>query len=86
MPSKMFPFITRTWNPLGGECKHGCRYCWARKLAADEKMAKHQGEPRLYRRELEREFKPGDFVFVCDMLDLFGDWVPRWMILAFLEK
>jgi len=85
LASKMFPFITCTWNPLGGECKHGCRYCWARALAEKYDMKKYQGEPRLYQRELEREFKPGDFVFVCDMLDLFGEWVGRIEILAILD-
>lgn len=24
---RMFSFITRTWNPLGGECPHKCKYC-----------------------------------------------------------
>ena len=86
MASKMFPFITCTWNPLGGECKHGCRYCWARALAKKYDMKKYQGEPRLYQRELEREFKPGDFVFVCDMLDLFGEWVPSDLIKVILGK
>jgi hypothetical protein len=71
----MFPFITKTWNPLAGECRHGCTYCWARKLAADKKMAKYQGEPRLIESICKR-FKAEDFVFVCDMLDLFGEWVP----------
>lgn len=78
--SRMFPFVTCTWNPLGGECLHKCTYCWARKLAADRKMAKYQGKPYLV--EKERRFKPDDFVFVCDMCDLFGDWVPD----DFVEK
>jgi len=88
MASKMFPFITKMWNPLGGECLHGCSYCWAqgpRGLAKQHKMAKYQGEPYLIDAELERAFKSGDFVFVCDMLDLFGDWVPRVEILAVLD-
>lgn len=76
MTGRMFEFITKCWNPLGGECWYRCSYCWARALAKKHDMKKYQGEPRLYQRELEREFKPDDFVFVCDMLDLFGDWVP----------
>lgn len=84
----MFPFITRTWNPLGGECNHRCDYCWARKLAADKKMAKYQGEPRLVEKEMQRVrgFKSHDFVFVCDMLDLFGEWVSSDLIKAILSK
>jgi DNA repair photolyase len=75
LASKMFPFITCTWNPLGGACQHNCVYCWARKLAAERKMAKYQGEPRLIESICKR-FKAEDFVFVCDMLDLLGEWVP----------
>jgi len=29
--SKMFPFVTKTWNPITG-CLHGCKYCWAHSL------------------------------------------------------
>ena len=82
---RMFPFITCTWNPLGGECKHLCEYCWARKLIERNKFAKYQGRPRLVEKEMERQFKSGDFVFVCDMCDLFGYWVPDELIEKVLE-
>jgi DNA repair photolyase len=83
--SKMFPFITATWNPLGGECLHKCSYCWARKLAERYQHKKYQGKPRLITHELERKFTEKDFVFVCDMTDLFGHWVPAEIIEAILE-
>jgi len=76
--SRMFSFITKRWNPLGGECLHGCSYCWAqgpKGLAKKHNMKKYQGEPRLIESICKR-FKADDFVFVCDMCDLFGDWVP----------
>ena len=72
--NRMFPFITKTWNPLGGECLHHCSYCWAQKLAKEKRMRKYQGEPKLTE-SLVKWFKSDDFVFVCDMLDLFGPWV-----------
>jgi len=81
----MFPFITCTWNPLGGECRHHCEYCWARKLIERNKFAKYEGAPRLIEKEMERQFKFGDFVFVCDMCDLFGYWVPDELIEKILE-
>jgi len=84
--SRMFPFITCTWNLLGGECKHGCRYCWARALARKNNMAKYFGEPRLIEKEMQRQFKADDFVFVCDMLDLLGEWVPSDLIKVILGK
>lgn len=81
--SRMFPFITESkFNPLGGECKHNCygNRCWAKNLINRIHMKKYAGEPRIFDHELKRVFKPTDFVFVCDMCDLFGDWVPSKMI------
>lgn len=84
--SRMFPFITKTWNPLGGKCRYGCTYCWAKKFAERRKMAKYQAfSPYLVWQELERYFKADDFVFVCDMCDLFGQWVPSHMIQKILD-
>jgi protein gp37 len=83
---KMFPFITATWNPLGGECLHNCTYCWAKKLAQNYNMKKYTGTPTLSSKEMARSFKETDFVFVCDMTDLFGDWVPTLLIQQVLLK
>lgn len=85
MASKMFPFITCTWNPLGGACQYSCRYCWARRLIEQNQMAKYQGEAHLVGGELEKEFKAGDFVFVQDMTDLFAPWVSKVDILVVLD-
>lgn len=76
-----FPFITKTWNPLAGKCNIGCSYCWARRLAEKYKMKKYTGEHRLFHQAfLRNNFSEKDFVFVCSMLDLFEDSVPRYMI------
>jgi DNA repair photolyase len=83
--SKMFPFITETTNPIGGNCNHDCIYCWAKKMAKDRKMGKYIGDARLYPLELEKKFKAEDFVFVSDMCDLFGDWVPSEVIQKVLD-
>jgi DNA repair photolyase len=83
---KMFNFITATWNPLGGECLHKCSYCWARQLASKNKMDKYTGKARLFDKELHKHFKADDFVFVCDMTDLFGAWVPTEIIQAIFES
>lgn len=80
MNERMFPFITKTWNPLGGECLHKCKYCWMKNLK--EKFpglkVKYSGEARIYLKELAKvaKFTKDDFVFVCDCTDLFGEWVP----------
>lgn len=65
-----------TWSPVTG-CKHGCDYCYANKIAQ-----------RIYPERFEPTFRPNRLgepatvrkpskIFVCDMGDLFGAWVPR---------
>lgn len=86
--SKMFPFITvPDFNPLGGECKHNCSYSWCKQLINRYPVLKkkYQGTPFIDEKQLKRVFKSTDFVFVCDMCDLFGDWVPSELILRILD-
>lgn len=87
--SKMFPFITQTWNPIGGECLHKCRYCWATALKNKypNLKTKYDGQPRIIDKEFNRakSFKATDFIFVCDMTDLFGHWVPTELIQQIFE-
>lgn len=78
--SKMFRSVTRTFNPVTG-CKHGCDYCWARRMAEGrlKTSPRYQGGfhiARFHEDELKEKFKPTEFVFVCSMGDLFGRWVP----------
>ena len=67
-----------TWNPVTG-CLHGCEYCYAKRMY-------HQ-----YNRSFEPMFNPSKLdepaktkkpqrIFVVDMGDLFGEWVPdEWI-------
>lgn len=73
-----------TWNPVTG-CKHGCPYCYARKIAERFRGSKawpNGFEPMLRH---ERLFEPDlagspRTIFVCSMADLFGNWVPdQWI-------
>lgn len=94
MVGRMFEFVTKIWNPVVG-CKHNCKYCWARKLA-ETKLANCwpynyvQSPERPYKfygcwlndQRLTQRFGEGDFVFVTDMGDLFGEWVPA----EYIEK
>jgi len=41
--------------------------------------------PRFFEGELMRVFRPGEFVFVVSMGDLFGDWVPHHWINSILS-
>lgn len=89
--SKMFNMVTKTWNPVT-RYLHNCTYCWARRLA--ETRLKHvEGYksgfiPRLNKEEFKKKFN-GGIVFVCDMGDLFGDFIPdRWIkaVIHHVEK
>jgi len=76
-----------TWNPVTG-CLHGCPYCYARKIAVRFKRAFPNGfEPTFHPDRLNEPIKrkkPAK-IFVVDMGDLFGDWVPREWINAVLD-
>lgn len=85
--TRMFKSVTRTWNPVVG-CWHNCTYCWAKELSATKlkHLPRYRDgfEPKLIDNEFKQRFKPGEFVFVTDMGDLFGSWVPRKWIEAVL--
>lgn len=49
-------------------------------------MKRYVGKPTLLEKELLKPFKETDFVFVCDMIDLFGHWVPKWIIDTVLNR
>jgi len=68
--SRMFPFITETWNPFTGRCPYMCSYCWARGMANRYKHQKYlTDEHGIDEKQIGRKFKPGSFIFVQDMND-----------------
>lgn len=80
MTSRMFPFITRTHNPIGGGhviqkdgkitgC-YNCVYCWATSMKNQYKWQKYLGTYRFIEKELLVRYKKDDFTFVCDMIDI----------------
>ena len=86
--TRMFNFITISWNPVIG-CLHNCKYCWAKRLAETKlsNLSKYKEgfKPKLIEKELSRKFSSNEFVFVSSMGDLFGDWVPKEWILRVLN-
>ena len=90
---RMFEFITKTINPLGGECvwdagaDYGgrCRYCWASHVKDRFGIRKYTGEPFLFHGGLRQIESLGedDFAFAVTMRDLYNPNVPadyRWAI------
>lgn len=78
-----------TWNIVSG-CLFRCSYCFARRLAEGrlrhlERYREGFDVVKFHEKELQRKFKPGGLVFVVDMGDLFGEWVPREHIQTIIE-
>ena len=65
-----------SWNPIVG-CKHGCWYCYARKLTQRFKKIFPNGfEPTFYPNRLKEpyELNRTSKIFVCSISDLFAPW------------
>lgn len=70
----MYSWITHTWNPLGGECPHGCTYCSTNKLMRYPVIKeKYSGPPKLIEKELKANIRTSNFIFVCAQSDLFAE-------------
>jgi protein gp37 len=88
-----------SWNPITG-CRHGCKYCYARDIAArfyphgflptihpSRLSAPSNMKPAQEQPEWTAEDRMGHKnVFVCSMADLFGKWVPASWIEAVLDQ
>jgi DNA repair photolyase len=85
---KMFNLVTGTWNPVTG-CLYNCSYCWARELATTKLRNSHRYiggfKPMLNEAEFQNRFKKGDLIFVSDMGDLFGNFIPGDWISRVIE-
>jgi DNA repair photolyase len=85
---KMFNIVTATWNPISG-CLYNCEYCWARELALTKLKNSHRYsngfKPSLNEKEFRVKFGKGDLIFVSDMGDMFGDFIPDSWIKQVLD-
>jgi len=87
-----------TWNPVTG-CLNDCPYCYARKLANGRLRKRYLAQwnmlnnlnypfaPRFWPLRLREPYalKKPSRIFVCDMGELFGYWVPKDWIDRILE-
>lgn len=75
-----------TWNPVVG-CKHGCSYCYAKKMSDRFKMISDWTKPQVFPGRMADPLKEGKSknIFVGSMCDLFGDWVPSSVINRILD-
>lgn len=81
--SRMFRFVSETWNPMVG-CLHMCSYCWARRIArrfAHTCRLCYEFKPHMHWERLNRKWRKPKIVFVVDMGDLFCDGIPSdWIV------
>jgi len=80
----MYPWVTHTWNPLAGQCKHECSYCYMKRSFLGN-LKKYEGEVRLFKEELNTDLGSGNTIFVGSATDIFGEWVPDIVIKKILE-
>ena len=77
------------------QCKHGCKYCYAKRLNDRFHFVEEWTEPQFgefeipyripkiptKRNRIAAQISPSHpLVFVGSMGDYFGDWVPQWFI------
>ena len=78
----MYSWVTHTWNPVKGECSHGCTYCYMKRWGKQKPV-------RLDEKELKTDLGSGNFIFVGSSCDLFANDIPDlWVLktLSHMEK
>ena len=74
----MYSWVTHTWNPIKGECPHGCTYCYMKRWGKQKPV--HFDE-----KELNTDLGSGNFIFVGSSCDMFADKLPDIWILKTLN-
>ena len=71
-----------TWNSITG-CEYNCFYCYARRIAM---RFNGHFKPTFHPDRITQphKLKKPSKIFVCSMVDLFGDWIPDLWIEAVL--
>jgi DNA repair photolyase len=79
----MYPWVTHTHCHLGGECPHGCVYCYVTSFPF--RPEKYQGPLRLIEKEFSVNYGKGKTIFVENCNDLFADEVAFPMIVSVMK-
>jgi len=72
----MYPWVSHTWNPIGGRCPHKCSYCYM----ASFPLGKLQLREGFLRDNLSNKT-----IFVGSSVDMWADAVPDEWITTVLE-
>ena len=69
----MYSWVTHTWNPIKGECPHGCSYCYMHRYGK-------QRQVRFDESELKTDLGINNFIFVGSSCDIFANDIPTlWL-------
>lgn len=66
----MYSWVTHEWNPVKGECSHGCTYCYMKRWG-------RQNPIHICPSEFRYDLGSGRTIFVVSGSDLFADDVPE---------
>ena len=85
--SNMYNFVSKTINPLAGECKHKCKYCYLKQLKSrfNALNEKYSGDVRIDEIVLKTSLNAGETYFVGSCNDIFADNVPYEMKKAIID-
>lgn len=72
---QMYDWVTHQHAHLGGECAHGCSYCYVDSPRFG-RPDRFKGELRLLEDEFRVNYGSGRTIFIDHMNDLFADAVP----------
>lgn len=75
----MYDFITHTWNPIKGECPHGCTYCYMKRWGAQKPL-------HLDEREMRTDLGSGNYIFVGSSCDMWAEEVPLEWLIRIIDK
>lgn len=80
--TQMYGFIDKTYNPIKGECQHGCNYCY---MIGLRNHYHHDPTLRLDQKELRKGLGKGHFIFLGSATDVCAANVPSEWIIPVLD-
>lgn len=78
----MYNYITKTYNPIKGECWFVCLYCYMKVM---RNRFRQDPTLRLDEKELKASLGSGNFIFVGSSTDEFAPTVPSEWIIKVLD-
>ena len=70
----MYGFVTHTWNPIKGRCKHNCIYCYMHrkwKMMKNDELRLDVKEFKEFDRDMIKYGDSGHFIFVGSSTDIW---------------